>query len=147
MNKIEINQIDLTASYEGYLWMSDQKEPRVYKDEALDKDYFKGINPFIIEGELYNASQHKSYSIRFVDGSYYVNEYLIEDDEYDENHSKDIQYYLPNRMKDVAALKFLQRWRPESDPLCEDMYVLRPVEQVFVGFKKQLKSKEDEVCQ
>jgi CRISPR type III-associated protein (TIGR04423 family) len=146
MCKIELNQIDLTASYEGYLWMSNQEKPRVYKDETLNKDYFKGINPFIIEGELYNACQHKSYSIKFVDGSYYVNEYLIKNDE---NHSKDIQSYLANRMDHVAALNFLQRWRPEPDPLCEGMYVLRPVEQVFVGFKKQLKnkSKEDEVCQ
>ena len=56
------------SNYQGYLWYSDEKYPRLIEDETLEIDLNEYINPFIIEGLL--CDKKTSQMIRYVDGIY-----------------------------------------------------------------------------
>ena len=80
MSLIDINKIDLTARYEGYLWMSNEISPHIYNyDKQLDKKLLESINPFVVEGFLYNKENRKSYYIKNVDGKQYIYSYEVSD--------------------------------------------------------------------
>ena len=117
------------SKYVGYIWYSDQSKPDVKNGEDFKLEIKDDVNPFIIEGQLYDGK--KSISIKFVDGKYLVKEYNLE-----ELKGLDMieQTFYAHRM-DNKKLKFKQYWRPQKDELCEDMGVLQPAELVFVGFK------------
>lgn len=124
------------VNYEGYLWYSDKKEPKIYTEmepltEELKPD--DSDNPFIIEGQLYDEGRNLSCSVKYVDGHYIVKECDIQ------KELKGLvindKYYQSNRM-DNKILHFKECWKTENDPLCCDMEVLQPSQIVFVGFKK-----------
>lgn len=119
---------------EGYLWWSDQQQPEVYHQEALDKCLDETKNPFVVEGQLYDTNEKKSYSIKYVDGKYLINIYKVEDKDIS-NPDNETKCYLSNRMGD-RWLKFLRYWEPKEDPNCEGMKVLKLTKNVFVGFKE-----------
>lgn len=133
-HKITLAHIPNPASYDGYLWWSNADKPLVYKNESLPVWPEEGSNPFIIEGQLFDKQTRKSFSIRFIDGSYCIHCA-------DLNEFKSIEYiekeYLPNRMEGISKLCFREYWRPEEDDLCEGMEVLKPAELIFVGFKNR----------
>ena len=87
MNQIKINEIDLTASYQGYIWLSDASKPIVLDNGKLkdtDKKYFsEGQNPFIVEGQLFDGKN--SFSIKNVDGKMIVVKYEVDTDEEPQN--------------------------------------------------------------
>ncbi|MDR0572376.1 MAG: TIGR04423 family type III CRISPR-associated protein [Rickettsiales bacterium] len=126
--------IDIKEPCEGYVWRSDEEKPEVFYNEPINLSLDEEKNPFVIEGQLY-VKDKMSYSIKYVDGKYYVTEYNIE------NISSDyeLKEYIPNRIakKDITIDKiyFRQYWKPEEDVLCEKMSVLVPSAYVFVGFK------------
>ena len=68
--------------YDGYIWYSDKSEPEVFQSQDFEFDTDEIVNPFIIEGQLYDAQKRVSYSIKFVDGEYICKTY--------ENVSKDV---------------------------------------------------------
>jgi CRISPR type III-associated protein (TIGR04423 family) len=115
------------------LWWSDDQLPKVYKNEILPDWPANTANPFIIEGKLYDATNQKSYSIRFVDGDYLVNCFDLSELKDREFIRKD---YLPNRLDGVKKLCFKEFWKPEPDTFCEEMPVLQPAENVFIGFNE-----------
>ena len=132
-NKIKLTEIDPSQNYEGYLWWSDATSPEMYQNQQLPTWPEEKSNPFIIEGQLYDDNDEKSYSIRFVDGEYVVHRYNL-------NELKGLEYikkeYLPNRFSGgIKTLCFKDFWQPQQDKLCEGMDVLQPAETVFVGFK------------
>lgn len=50
--------------YDGYLWYSDQKTPEVFEQKAWDESMLdENVNPFVIEGQLYDSENLVSYSI------------------------------------------------------------------------------------
>lgn len=128
---------------EGYLWYSDQDKSTVYNGTKECFEFDDNDNPFVIEGQLYDTEEKKSYSIKYVDGGYLKKEYPKD------FKGKDLsgceitnKYYQSNRM-DGKVLQFMEIWRPVPDSLCEEsdsgsngMSVLQPAELVFVGFKK-----------
>lgn len=122
MEKIE------KARYQGYLWYSDKTAPEVYDDAILEMELDPQVNPFIIEGYLYDAEHACSISIRYVDGEYIVNRYSVSFD------AGVIKEYVSNRM-DGKILLFKEKWEGVPDPYCENFEVLQPTELVFVGFK------------
>lgn len=130
-NYKKLTEIDLLQKYEGYLWWSNQPSPKVFHNETIT-DLPEGKNPFIVEGQLYDKSNKKSYSIRFVDGGYLIQCFDL--DELEELECID-KKYLSNRLDGVQKLCFKEFWRPEPDDLCEGMLALKPAENVFVGFK------------
>lgn len=119
------------SRYEGYIWFSDQKEPKVFNNEEFELEIADDKNPFIIEGQLFDSTNNKSVSIKYVDGEYIVKPYDVQ-----ENERDNAQEYLSNRMDDRKLL-FVQRWEEQPDDLCEGMQVLQPAELVFVGFNNK----------
>lgn len=120
------------SKYTGYIWYSDQNKPKLFNNEDPNIDIEDNINPFIIEGQLFDGT--KSISIKYVDGKYCVKEYILSDMK---GEVKDLIFYA-NRMGEKRQLKFKQYWREDDendeDALCENMKVLQPKELVFVGF-------------
>jgi CRISPR type III-associated protein (TIGR04423 family) len=133
MNQIKINEIDLTASYQGYIWLSDASKPIVLDNGKLkdtDKKYFsEGQNPFIIEGQLFDEKNKRSFSIKNVEGRMIVVKYEGDTDE-------EPQKFVPNSRMGLGdrKLKFLQKWEAEPNADCENMDVLVPAGLVFLGF-------------
>ena len=138
MGRININDIK-PLPYVGYLWMSNKEEPKVCDNEivTLPKN---GDNPFIVEGQLYNKENGLSYSIKYVDGEYFIQEYIVTEKDIN-NPDNQVKTYLSNRMGD-KRLRFLRYWEEILD---EDNYkdgtfprglpVLTQTKNVFIGFE------------
>lgn len=120
---------------EGYLWWSDQQEPKVYDGDALDISLDGTQNPFVAEGQLYDKEEKKSYSIKYVDGQYFINIYKVEPSDLT-NRDNENKAFLSNRM-DGRWLKFLRYWEEKKDENCMGMPVLTFTKNVFVGFKEK----------
>lgn len=131
-----IRKIDLLTEipsykYEGYVWMSDAKEPKVLNDEIFD---FENVttNPFVIEALLYSKDKKVSVQVQHT-GDYQIFEYHLGELTDAEFSDKE---YLPHRLKNVSKVKFKQVWLPEEDANCKDMEVLNLKAIVFCGFLK-----------
>jgi CRISPR type III-associated protein (TIGR04423 family) len=139
-NKLKLSDIPQQANYEGYLWWRNDQTPKVYKNEPLPEWPGEKANPFIIEGQLFDKENQKSYSIRLIDGEYLIHKYNLKKMDLEKQEKKYetiVKYFLPNRFPDsIQKLCFKEFWRPAKDELCEGMDVLQPAENVFVGFNK-----------
>ena len=129
MKTIKINKC------EGYLWWSDQEEPEIYDGKALDISLNETKNPFVVEGQIYDKEEKKSYSIRYVDGQYLINIYKVETSDFT-NKDNEPKNFLSNRM-DGRWLKFLRYWEEKKDENCMGMPVLAFTKNVFIGFKEK----------
>ena len=129
MKTIKINKC------EGYLWWSDQQEPKVCQDEAIDICLDETKNPFVVEGQLYDKEEKMSYSIKFVDGQYLINIFKVEEGDLT-NPDNETMCYFSNRMED-KWLKFLRYWEEKEDKNCMGMPVLTITKNVFIGFKEK----------
>lgn len=137
------------AKYKGYLWYSNEKEPKVFDGSEMvpEMNLDEKKNPFIIEGNLWDADNMKSVMIRYVDGKYIVRRTKVKEEElkaraYSQAYESGspiattLKKYLAHRIGGVKCLCFLQYWQAESDKMCEGMQVLRPSKLVFIGFDK-----------
>ena len=147
-------EIIINGSFEGYLWKSDMKEPEVFSGDNLQKDLILNDeeNPFYIEGQLYDLSTKLSVSIKYVDGEYKVNKYLVKQlDEnrycfYEKKKVGDREELVPiqgevvmksfkgNHLKGHNLL-FAELWQEKEDQRCHNMMVLMPTKVAFVGFE------------
>ncbi len=119
------------SQYEGYLWYSDQPQPKILNKEIFElKNILDDANPFIVEGLLFDGKI--SISIKYVDGRYIINHY---DTQELASVKREEHVFYSHRMEGLQ-LKFYQFWRPIKDELCENMDVLQPAELVFIGFNK-----------
>ena len=136
------------AKYEGYLWWSDGKTPVVYDGTvSVVMQLDDAANPFVIEGNLWDADKRVSIYIRYVDGHHIVRRTTVTDGEWDGTDDKNLaaadkhpvattrKTYIAHRMPGVGTLRFLQYWEAETDDACEGMAALQPKRLVFVGFK------------
>lgn len=142
-----MDKITIDKTCEGYLWWSDQNAPKVYvdgrvyiedkgcEDSEREFELVNGQNPFIVEGKLYDKSNHISYSIKYVDGGYVFKRHIVNPTDIS-NDAIDKKEYLSNRM-DNRLLKVLRYWKETPDPLCEGWNVLTIDKNVFVGFKNK----------
>ena len=140
MGRIKIDEIK-NLNYEGYIWLSDREKPTVYegKPVILPKE---GENPFVVEGQLYNKTEGLSYSIKYVDGQYIIQEYSVTEADM-KNKDNEVKEYMSNRMGD-KWLKFLRYWEeiPDEDNYKDDnnpngLPVLTQTKNVFIGFKEK----------
>lgn len=134
-----INDIDFTLTYEGYLWMSDEQHPEVFHPESqIDPALFTKKNPFVVEGYLFNKQSGLSLSIKYIDGQYHIFCNIVEESDL---NSKDVDliYYLTQRMNTSGKewAKFLRYWKEKTDFSCLDMNVLEVEKEVFIGFLKK----------
>lgn len=120
---------------EGYLWWSDQQEPKIYDGDAIDISLDETKNPFVVEGQIYDKEEKKSYSIKYVDGQYLINIYKVEAGDLT-NKDNEPKNFLSNRMGD-RWLKFLRYWEEKNDENCMNMKVLTFTKNVFIGFKEK----------
>ena len=120
------------GTYEGYVWESDKDKPMIYNDAHYSFLPDVTANPFVVEGQLYDYENEKSYSIKYIDGSYHIHAFDIPKDI---ANSVELVKYLPNRMAHVKALLFEPCWEEQPDELCEGMTVLKPAGMAFVGFE------------
>lgn len=138
------------AKYVGYLWYSNEKEPKVFDGSEMvpEINLDEKENPFIIEGNLWDEDDRKSMKsimIRYVDGKYIVHRTEVNEEELKGISSSQAygskshiattrKDYLAHRIGGVKCLSFLQYWKAEADEMCEGMQVLRPLKLVFIGF-------------
>lgn len=128
-------------NYQGYVWLSDQKEPKVLFDEEYDfSKHNETENPFIIEALLYAEDENISVSVKHT-GKYCIHEMDLRNlpegavlEEYADNDNKRKLQYLPHRLPGVLKVKFKQLWLPVPDENCEDWDVLKMKVLIFTGF-------------
>lgn len=140
MGRIKIKEIK-HLSYEGYIWMSNQENPYLCENDFVTLPP-EGSNPFVVEGQLYNEVEGLSYSIKYIDGQYIVQEYKVTETDR-KNPDNQEKAYLSNRMGD-RILKFLRYWEEiiENDNIRESsnpngLPVLTQTKNVFIGFRKK----------
>lgn len=117
-------------NYIGYYWLSDSETPVMVNGKKFDSTQIK-INPFIIEGMLWDEKAKKSIMITHT-GSYQIFEFDLKEIE-GEFVEKE---YMAHRLDGVSKVCFKQLWKAEPDANCNDMKVLKMKAQIFVGFKK-----------
>lgn len=142
----------------GFLWKSDDNPHTVQvfdgnkEESGIELD--ASVNPFVVEGQLCDIANKISYSIRYVDGQYWLSVYNVKDLNKEVN-KKDIQEYkyiasfdnAPGRLcfkeywrtdaKDNEKLCFKEGDEEKKEGLCLDFAPLCPAEFVFVGFEKR----------
>jgi CRISPR type III-associated protein (TIGR04423 family) len=132
MKRIEISAIDLSLNYEGYLWLSDSKQPIILKGEKIPQDIFTSL-PFVIEGYLYcNSKNGLSIKISHFDGAYHV--YSVELDQIPKDRLISNTFVARNFNKDIKFIQSVQYWESVPDELCENLNVLEPAWVAFNGF-------------
>jgi CRISPR type III-associated protein (TIGR04423 family) len=136
--KIDYNDFDYNASYEGYIWMSDSNKPDILLNSALNKEKFELGNPFVIEGLLYDDEHKLSYNIRYVDGKYFIQCFHVTDEDLKKENCKE---YISNRI-DGKKLRMVQRWVAIPDEFCNGMDALQPAERIFIGFGETINEED-----
>ncbi len=115
--------------YEGYIWGSDAKKPKVYcGNEKIGISENEG---YIIEALLYCKKDNASLHIRH-SGEYHIHEYNL--DKLPEGAELKEIGYLSHSLNGVEKVCFKQLWLPKKDPNCENMEVLKMKALVFTGF-------------
>lgn len=132
-------EINKQAKYEGYIWWSDQTQPQVLLGKEFDVESITdSINPFVIEGQLWNAADAVSISIRYADGKHIIKNHHVTSEDLQGSSTVTPERYI-SHIKGVGSLCFLRYWKAEKDELCEGFEALRPEKLVFVGFEKTKK--------
>lgn len=127
---------NIEGNYEGYIWMSNAIKPTVYYPATpINIILDDKANPFILEGELYDAKRGESISFRFVDGHYFINKIPITLEDLKDSEYVTKKEFIAEKMLNIGTLNYLQFWEEVKDPLCENMETLQPGNLVFVGFK------------
>ena len=159
MSKIEINEIPMDRKLTGYLWMSNEQEPRVLENCSIDKSNKDkegspavlelGRNPFIVEAELWDADAHVSYAIHHAGNEVVCQRYEVKDEDF-RNSDNEKHDFFSHRMKG-RKLCFLEYWEPKDDIVVTDitgnaeeemMPSLVMTHRAFVGFTP---NKEEQV--
>ena len=161
MSKIEINEIPMDRKLTGYLWMSNEREPRVLEDCSIEQSntqhganpalFQTGANPFIVEAELWDNANNLSYAIHHTGNEVVCQRYEVKAEDRNNRDNKEA-VFLSHRM-DGRGLCFLEYWEPRRDidvldvngkPDDEKMPTLVMTHRVFVGFTPLI-NKEDRV--
>ena len=161
MSKIEINEIPMDRKLTGYLWMSNEREPRVLEDCSIEQSntqhganpalFQTGANPFIVEAELWDNANNLSYAIHHTGDEVVCQRYEVKAEDRNNRDNKEA-VFLSHRM-DGRGLCFLEYWEPRRDidvldvngkPDDEKMPTLVMTHRAFIGFTPLI-NKEDRV--
>lgn len=118
------------SSVQGYYWFSDSKQPVIVDGPFSGLNLLDYNNPFVIEAQLYNKSEQLSYSVKYVDGQYFVHKTKVT-----EQVINDAKSYI-SKWDDNERLLFTTTWLKKQDPLCCNMRVFVPANLIFVGYKR-----------
>jgi CRISPR type III-associated protein (TIGR04423 family) len=118
--------------YEGYLWYSDQPEPKILEQESISREALSTL-PFVVEGWLYNADANISIRISNIDGQYHVAKMDVTGIEI----TKAVEYHVnKDKFGSKMSMKIYQHHELRPDPINEGWNVLQQTWFAFVGFKK-----------
>lgn len=121
--------------YEGYVWMSDEKTPKVlYGKEEYDFASIATQNPFVIEALLWSEKDNISVHVRHT-GKYHIHEYELNELSKIDGVELVEKSFLPHRLEKVERVKFKQLWLPEPDENCIKIPVLTMKALIFTGFE------------
>jgi CRISPR type III-associated protein (TIGR04423 family) len=112
------------GNYIGYLWYSDQNEPKRYNNgdgASIDLNAF----PFIAEGMLWDESTKTSVMINYT--------HKLNLAVYQNVDVRQVQTYLGH--KTDKNIKMTTIWAEVADELCAGLPVLKPKAKIFVGFE------------
>ncbi len=115
--------------YQGYLWYSNAQCPEIHDGQSewgIEID--EAMNPFIIEGLLWDEDSRTSVSIKYIDGRYYKKETVL-------GGEYDLVEYIPRRMPKVSKLLFARCWKTVNDELCEGFNTKKLDCVIFKGLK------------
>lgn len=118
--------------FEGYYWLSDQKEPHVLFDEVFNTETIPS-NAFVVEALLYAKEKNVSIHIQH-HGEYLIRAFNMTDLQSDEIC---VREFIPhNRLKSIGVkmCNFIEYWQEESDADTLPVLVLKAT--IFKGFKK-----------
>ncbi|MCR9290709.1 MAG: TIGR04423 family type III CRISPR-associated protein [Bacteroidetes bacterium] len=118
--------------YEGYLWYSDDKKPRILNGASVSESDLEDL-PFVVEGLLYAENEQVSIRITNIDGVYHIAKMTLS------NISKETQRFALDKSKfpNETALRIYQHYEAKADPgLGDDWQVLQPAWFAFLGFQK-----------
>lgn len=135
MHQITPQEIDYTKSYTGYLWYSDENQPRIFTTEHIKDSIFSKL-PFILEGYLFSAEDGGlCLSIKNIEGDYRIHEVKLK--EVNPRQIERFSFLTSSDFKSFGITKFksLQYWSTEKDEFCEGMEVLQPTWIAFEGFE------------
>lgn len=133
MKRLELKEIDFGKSYTGYYWYSDEKSPKVIREEKISMAIFT-VLPFIIEANFI-SSDGTSISIKNVDGAYEVFQANIKDLPEDQITK---QSFLAKTSLGVKAIKMRIFWdRDEETNYTAGMPALVPKWKAFAGFEEK----------
>lgn len=118
------------SSVQGYFWLSNSERPVIVDGAFSGLSLLDYYNPFVIEAQLYDKATQMSYSIKYVDGQYFVQKIKVT-----EQIINDAKSYI-SKWDDNERLLFTTTWLKKQDPLCCNMGVLVPADFIFVGFKR-----------
>ncbi len=125
--------------FEGYVWKSDTRSPKVLRKEKFDFNIISD-NPFIQEALLFCEDEEKSIMIRHT-GNYQITEFDLKN--LPDSAELNSKTYFSHRIEGIKKLNFKQLWLPEPDENCaknEDdpndkgMEVLTLKAHIFTGF-------------
>ena len=134
------------AAYQGYLWYSDEQIPKVFDNEEVELELDDTVNPFVVEGQLYDMTEDRSISIKFIDGKYIINTYSGKARQFnnvsDENLTEGkIEQYAPSSRLSLGdkVLYFARIWVETEDVINDNWITLCPSGLVFKGFGPLIK--------
>jgi CRISPR type III-associated protein (TIGR04423 family) len=122
-----------SASYDGYIWMSNEDKPKLLnKVDFSDRNLT--LNPFIVEGLLFDEENNKSIHITH-DGDYTITVFDI--NKFTKPTFEVVEKkYLPHRLDGVNKVCFKQIWMEKAEENSADFPVLKLQATIFSGFKK-----------
>ena len=130
--KIAISEIPSHILYEGYLWLSDQSKPIVYKNETPDFSLLSSL-PFVVEGNLWANDQELSIQIKCIDGIYQIIEFDLSNA--DEDPLLDVVSYVAHDVG-YPFYSVVEAWEEKEDEFSQ-MTVLTPTWTAFRGFSNK----------
>lgn len=151
MSKIEINEIPTGRKLTGYLWLSNERGPRVLENCSIEQSNKEwkdsptvlesGKSPFIVEAELWDADAHVSYAIHHASNEIVCQRYEVKGDDFG-NPDNRLSVFFSHRMAG-RKLHFLEYWEPKDSIMiagvngkADDEVILSLVmtRRAFVGF-------------
>lgn len=169
MSKIKINDIPVDRKLTGYLWLSNKQKPRVLENCSIEqsnklskKESYEhddgapvvlkdGVNPFIVEAELWDDNNHVAYTIHHAGNEVVCQRYEVKAEDFSNPDNTQV-VFLSHRMGD-RKLHFLEYWEPRRAidvvdvngiPSGKSMPTLVMTQRVFIGFTP-LYHKEEQV--
>lgn len=136
------------TAYQGYLWYSDEQTPKVFDNEEVELELDDTVNPFVVEGQLYDMNEDRSISIRFIDGKYIINTYSGKMGQFNDVSGEkftegNIEQYAPSSRLNLGdkVLYFSRIWTEAEDMINDNWKTLCPLGLVFKGFGPLIKER------